>query len=352
LAFAALLAMWVSLARAEELPCDWLRLDDGGSMSKVPVVHQPDNLCAPYALAQMIDAWRFSHGPQPPAGGQVFHTSGLELAVAFASHAKRPLYADGELTTLHRFIREHHPYACDSRVTNPGKSHAEKGDVFAQELMTYWHRYTRFLEDRARLKALLASDKKLSPLSLITYGSYEVGADLKCDLLPVAPLGTPALAALLRKSDPVDYLNGIFSALCEKDRMPLKVPDMHEELFPLGKSKEAAHRVIALLSIPNAQPVALNFCANVLQDPEFTGKKVKGFTPECRPHFALAIGQRRNPETGVCQVLIQNTMGTSCEQELPKQRRVISPRWDCEGGKYWIDRGALFMNTRFIEYFQ
>jgi len=106
-------------------------------MTHVPVVKQPPHLCWSYALAQMIDAWRFSHGQQPPMTGYEARTSGFELAVAFAADKHRELYSQGSVSAVDSFLRERHPYVCDDREISRDGAAEAPDQAFADRLLKH-----------------------------------------------------------------------------------------------------------------------------------------------------------------------------------------------------------------------
>ncbi len=331
--------------------CSAIRLDQSGSMRHVDVLNQGDSLCHSYVLAQMIDAWRFSHGPQPPAEGYRFRTSALELATGYATFIRNGVFQPASLYDVGAYLRKSDRGVCDSRVLARDPSNDKPDVAFANQLLDYWKKFSNYLNDKENLEAVLQKSegkaiagRPFGPLDLLLTGSFDAAKGLKCDVLRDDPVGIAALMKLVRENNPVDYLNGVLSAICEGHRVRLKIPSMVEKYFPPNSQDPLAREVVKLISAPNAQPVAIYYCINVMFLPGYRGYGQEPFAKDCVPHFALVIGQRINPSTGRCQLLVQNTAGSKCEIPYSKD-------WECDHGKYWMDQESLLSNVRNIEYF-
>ncbi len=106
-------------------------------------------------------------------------------------------------------------------------------------------------------------------------------------------------------------------------------------------------RVIQLLSRPNATPLIISYCANVLSDSSVRGKP-------CHRHVSVLMGKRQ--KAGKCQFFLKNTWGENCEG--------IDPKYNCErqnnpnkyGEKFtfglWIDADDLSNNIYMLSNFK
>src|SRR4051812_32772676 len=67
--------------------CPGTRLDAPGKpLASMKITDQnPYGICFAFAATQLVDAWRFSHGTQPPAGGYGRMTSPFPVAMELAS---------------------------------------------------------------------------------------------------------------------------------------------------------------------------------------------------------------------------------------------------------------------------
>jgi hypothetical protein len=87
-------------------------------------------------------------------------------------------------------------------------------------------------------------------------------------------------------------------------------------------------------------PIAINYCSNILKSGKYRG--VISHSPlalekNCEQHSSMIIGKRKRK--GVCQVLIQNSWGSNCQDE-----RYRGSQHACESGKLWVPVSELSQN--------
>ena len=173
------------------------------------------------------------------------------------------------------------------------------------------------------------------PISLQTQSSKEMNEHLRKVMLAIQT-GTES------------QIGELYQRACnQRGRQPVHFSSCVAKNAPApSKSALTLGFILKYLSSPQVQPLAIGFCADIFQE----GRGYRGLNSignhahgeECGDHEALVIGKKRDPSTGSCQILVQNSNGSDCKN--------YSADWTCEDGKVWIDATDLAKNIEDFAY--
>jgi hypothetical protein len=276
--------------------------------------------CYAFTAAQMVDAYRFSHG-DTHYGHQ---TSGLAAALGTAVHNRQTSIAGGMICPVVDSIAE--AGTCDQRSVLSMIGIYGNMKVLAQ------------LYDRYRATGMPQTALRDWVVDQIISQLRAMGASG-----PMVP-SRQSVALLLEQSSQTTFLNGLMSADC---------PNGHQYTPQIGQCKKLpdpwtyTHVMASIqsrLSQRAAQPIGIDYCAAVLKHGRgYLAEAHYGSADACYPHASLIIGRERD-SAGRCRFLVRNVWGTDCKSNRHLE---YSSHWTCEEGKgnVWVDAEDLVKNT-------
>ncbi len=329
--FGAIFILIFSLSSGAAAPsagsdCSALRLDvPGKAMEHVPVNSQRDlAICFAEVGAQMVDAYRFSHGDRDFA-----HLTSSLQAAHFAKRNRKPedyigryYFERGKACEAVNAIRSHG--SCNRKnewqIESPAMS---KG---AEEMMGRSFASSRPLTGSLdAIACVVDSFSQGRPISI----RHPLEA-----LDPVLDqVVTPdRFKAGVKQGCKGDNLKRSFIPSCKQwpEAMDASLPSVKTEfvnqlLNKVGKAQ---------------QPVGIAFCANIFDDRKTRQLRVDGSTatlviPEsCERHEAMIIG--REMREGRCQFIVRNSWSKNYKGGYA---------WPNKDGNIWIDAEDLMRQT-------
>lgn len=335
-------------------PCSEVRIDQGhGSMVHVPVRSQgPLGTCYAEVAAQVVDAYRFSHGDKNFGRP----TSSLMTALYFAEETKRDSFEGGfscpALNLTANFGR------CDELDLNKtlGRNSKFRLKSLIDGVLEFHHDYQEYSTaiDRSiaesqvrapaqmRMRDKLESDRQMAleqkSAELIAYLSK---SGVKQEIIPKKEYAR----FLLEQKSGVFFIKKLLTQACARNVKYLDVtPPQCQQLtrYKVGQ-KGLSERIDQMLSRHGALPVGVAYCSHVLE----RGFRYRGLASgHCRDHddhASIVIGQRQNRLSHRCEYLVRNSWGTRCDR--------YSKDWTCERGNIWVDREAFLSNLKSISLF-
>ena len=285
--------------------CSDMRLDkNGGPLEKIPIMDQGGtNLCYAYSAAQMIDAYRFSHGDN----NYKHLTSPLGVAITYKSNDENSNDLDfGRHTgAINQTIRAG---SCSLKSLP-----IEYRDLPIEEML---YMITTELENFEN----------------------ENAKDLYCDLKYYG-IKIDSIKGLKEIANNKKFYLELFKKTCETRRIDIPRATMKAHQLPSISKRESVLTSLLLnrLNRTNPQPVGIMYCTNIR-----TNKKTFGISnsnivdkEKCGDlHASIVIGKRINKKNGKCEFLVRDSFGTSCHPY----------DWPCENGQFWVEASALTRN--------
>ena len=358
----SLVTFKVATAHAD---CQEIRLDlPGGSLANVPVMDQDGSgLCYTYSGSQMIDAYRFSHGDT-----QTSHlTSPFISALRYkAEDVSSPGYKGdsvnlmidaGQIDELVSSVAQHG--SCSRTVLSSDwvdSSHIDHTEI--SEISSQVDRLRESL-----LSGQTPDSDRLYTLACALQQDFFV--DLKSDLQSLTEVVSKIPEGLVKKGFPLADQNGLYvldkllSKKCESDsvKLPadLKVSMVKCKNYTDVKDVLSSYKKMVSENLTNntSQPIGLTYNPAFLTSKRqarrscLSKSRLSRFSDgtanpadgqiQCNDvgHASLIVGQRQNKK-GVCQLLIRNSFGVSCNPYTA---------WDCENGQIWVDEDVVLRNT-------
>lgn len=335
------------------LSCPSVRLDRGeNSMVHVAVRDQgsvPN--CFAHVAAEIIDAWRFSHGDTNYA----FQTSGLNLSFDYwgQDSSDKPFtgYNDPKFNsggnTSQALDVAAKDGVCNKATTIEALSQSDIKDLFETVQNT--------IEKEQKENALPAN--KQTPLAqdktAQNFGKYidkfdDSAAKSLHENEAAAPLPQASnLVSAIRDPNADSDISEILGKACDsKSRLQVSYPKNDNPAAFIRPESTVINTIRTALSHPNPQPVAISLCAQVLYESKnFRGRTGNSISSDCEAagHAVIAIGSR--PSGKSCQYLIRSSWGQSCSG--------FGAGWSCDqnSGAVWVDEDALVGNTISLAYF-
>ena len=144
-----------------------------------------------------------------------------------------------------------------------------------------------------------------------------------------------------------NFISPALGRICEGHRLsvpPMRITGLYRQGQLPSQGLQAAdpNRMSDyawnILSRPNAQPVGVGFCSNILTGNN-TFIQPTASKQQCGPHAAVLAGVRC--VGGKRQFLLRNSWGNNCGRQLAKRHRS-----NCDNrGNVWIDAGQLMMSA-------
>ena len=316
-----------------EPSCEEFRLDQPPHVMAgvVPKDQVDTSACAAYATVEMLDAWYRTHGG--PTG-----FSPIELDLRFRESARDFDAGTDPCTLLESEIREgglcpmseldHHPpddLKRDFELLSRKAGRTTRKYAFSSIFIS---NPTRLHQRAVRLAGRLtdSSDFRSCP-------DTEESSRQNDELVARGIETSLSAVSLLRWS--------LYPSCAETGQrsFPPHMPRCHYLWKdPSGSllTPKAFKAGLQTALRDQKQPIDVGFCANLFTEPAFVGVDAGVVTSQCKRHHAIAIGQRRNPKSGRCEILIQNSYGANPQSADP--------------GKDWVDAEALSRNTFVLEW--
>ncbi|MGZ3687514.1 MAG: hypothetical protein ACXWP5_08330 [Bdellovibrionota bacterium] len=327
----ALLASPISLSAAET--CPNIRLDQGsGSMAQVAAFNQGhEEICAVYASAGAIDAYRFSHGDT-----EFSHlTSPLALLLGTKLEEGQTGFSlmngGGGLRESLAFVAK---YGSCSHAHFPNPDVPRNFANQIDPLISVFQNYRSYafaggsVSDQLGDFFLGKSTERILKRSILEIQKALRSAQFSPDMIPSAEL----LEDFLNEEYHQAFLRHILQYACLDDlvQMPPGLGDSdHAVTLVKWRFPPKLSELTDLLQAPNAQPVVIHYSAYVLEK----GKSYRPAIDGTNNHASLVIGSRQS-SSGQCQLLVRNSWGTTC--------RWYSSDWECDGrGDVWVDADFL-----------
>jgi hypothetical protein len=303
--------------------CSYVRLDDpGGSMEHVHLRNQLVGDCYAYAAANLVDAFRFSHGSRDYNRPSIPDYSAAENK----SLTNYKTIAEGYVASVLGTMKTFGVCAPDETtvVQKNGAKLAEK------------------LQDIVQLYSIAEADLQLENTK---NGIRVYRSDISkpyCDLMAsnIADL-FPSVAVLLQNFKDQNATQTAFDSyekLCAQNMVPINIPEPEE---PGGQDREGKKETIdSLLSQKNPQPIGLTFDHSVYrQGRSYSGNDITGH--ERADHAVIIIGRRRG-SGNQCQYLVRDNANI-CDKKISNFD--VSKDWDCFDGNAWIDSDQLMKSA-------
>lgn len=341
---ATFLGLLVTLSFASTDYCKPVRLDGPGqSMEKMPIQDQKDfAFCYAVTAAQMIDAYRFSHGDKntqhltSPVALAVNLSTFDEMDYARNSEVMFQLKGDQKATYQNYLNIVHGEKA--GRLVRPVESatnYFDGGDLgstfdFNRE------RYSRKIKscDQAVFDKALKDSTDFKKLVNLWRGSSSESpfADSREQVCTAESQKQADFVKAIKvasiETNLPDFMTRFTAKACENNSLKIDIPAQTKITF--AEDKDAYRKLHALFDLSQPQPVGLGYCANIYyQKPNYFG--------HCGGHASVIIGRRRGP-SGKCEFLIRNSWSEKCVSDVFKGE-------NCEKGQYWVDDSTILNNS-------
>jgi hypothetical protein len=361
--FSVGLGIFSSQAKA----CGTVQLDrSGGPMSYIPVHNQKDlGICYAETAAQLVDAFRFSHGDRQ------FDrlTSGMQAAFSLGDEMKRNKVDGGKVCPVIRHLEA--AGSCDQRAVLSFYRIKASPKQFTEILAFEYQRYHRYIQENGlKGDTDTASNfynefdtRSYKKTQLVKETTFRIQKFLTKAGFPRSAIPSFREIHLNLEQDRVlKFIEGVLSPSCKQlpkrnTAASQQMPKCNEMRVVHEGPKKLIDVIHAELSAPNPQPVAISYCAGVLKQGESyrglvylrKGAQCAGESRGNGLHASLVIGRRKNPRTGSCEFRIRNSWGPSCgSRKKPK----YSKDWDCDHGNIWVSQDALMNSIYEISYLQ
>jgi hypothetical protein len=350
-----LLSLSGSLALAAS-DCAPMRLDDT-SMKTMPVYDQDDVAdCYAIITAQMIDAYRFSHGDVDTS----HRTSHYALATNYKSSDERGRMSfardiknfmslpDGGITSnepmkspmvlaktlifkKETYIDSHLELGAPEETARANRTTGGKLVSCSDAAVKRYFKKNKNFRETYELWSASKVQKERAPACISTNGTSSEIKDI--------------VESFSDENNMQDFFAGLMKKICSKESILVDFP----EIATLGwsvadipgevginKTKTERKRAEAgvdlvngALSLANPQPVGIGYYPKFLQ--KKGAKKNEG-----EYHQSIIIGRRKNP-VGKCEFLLRNSWGSRCNLQVPCDTRTK--------GQYWIGAEELMSHA-------
>ncbi|MGK5085073.1 hypothetical protein WDW37_17435 [Bdellovibrionota bacterium FG-1] len=315
---------------------DEIRLDSkNGSMAFLKVLDQGDTLtCYAHTAAQLIDAYRFSHGDQQ------FHHRTSPLGLVAGANDENDFWHDsGDTCPAVKHVVDHG--SCNSLDILPGVE--EEATGLLKKLKRSYEEYQHFIEVKHSIYQLIGEGKAVSDITC-TFSQKWIPTS------GIPPEGI--IKEALNQENLILFFKKILQSSCKNHTLRFHDPIQHQLLQCQETGTQTDQGMIDVLHSrmhqPNSQPVSIGYCSHMLEGGSlYKGVISRDGTIEpkvdgsCGKHASLIIGERKF--NGKLQFLLQNSWGKeACEQY---NGSLIIDQHSCREGKLWIDAAILARNT-------
>jgi len=329
------------------------------------------NICYGYTAAQLVDYWKRSHSAKIFSQNMT-HSSPLYAAYLFKKYSFEGKFLDSlsllgkptntpvDIGLLHSTIMEIKKKGmCNQIIVEKNlKAFTKKMGL---EAFDFYPMMYYFFAEFTRLKGNLSwyqkwNNQKTQELRALVTSSYCHGKSPKsCN---EANLIFDKVVPYFVKNQSIKLYDEIFGDCKNPENHDVflrKLPN--PTTFTLRPASYVNKSIIQLLDRPNAQPIGVSYCMEILKTAGFVGlNKINIPTKECGLHASVIIGKRTRNNR--CEFLLKNTWGEDCSG--------YSSKWECELGAgiinprnkkpnrsfgIWIDSEELSRNIIQFTYF-
>lgn len=340
--------------------CTHLDLRDG-PFKGLPVLEQIDNTCFAYAAAQMIDAWRFTHGDT--------NRGHVTSPVAATFNSIHDSIVDGDVSKDSAYESSIWPCEVIETIKRHGSCNLEAirdrfGPIGISNPRREGGSFGKYITDLQKLvrdKHVLYrqdfSTKNRTHLDKITYDFQEEVCRIQNEVgIPQKFFPSTEDLLLALKSPSLDVsLDKVVTSNCKPPYLLLRPWPKGKEPSCIGEFDRSKFSGLIDRVLESGQPAGIAFCSSILfRGPDYIGLKPHlpckaETTAHGRPqdHAALVIGRRWNKERQTCQYLIRNSWGDFCQRlkdECKKDPNEYVCFWECENGHQWVDAVSLERN--------
>ncbi len=308
---------------------------------QMPLYDQGENgICYAYAASQMTDYWREINGLQLKGMkmGQSTPVFAAILARLYKGIDKRETLNAGSPKTALLAIKDFG--MCDERTIQRSIDKFANKKGLSPE---------KFLDGIERFFSLHRKDNKgglmtsfFTPLEKLRKKYFWTDVDFSRVERVMKPY--------LEKNDFAGLMVKIFRKCFKKENIylnSLRLPDLEENFLRDGYERHFISKINRLLLRAKATPVAISYCANLLQNKRYNGRLNTKMKSDCHGHASILVGQRERG--GRCEFLLRNTWGSECMYD-----------WECQKDSLkngntvgvWIDARKLMDNTHSFIYFK
>jgi len=326
--------------------CTEKRLDKTpGSASKIPVQDQDGTgLCTAYSMAQLIDAWRAVNNPPITD-----FTSPLVLGIDYIALTNGTKVSDVGAFKL-----------ADKLPNLSSCSYSAMKSHFNSKTPIDFFREIKRNYDLAKSGSANIVSTAQAIRNCVLNSGFSNTLDIE------------TIKSYLNEEDWVKFSKKFFDDACKDSRKSLSsIPKIKggisygekNHFIFMNKYRKTINQQ---LDVPNALPVGIGYCANVLKDRDAIGVTEKGEFDESScsnaKHASVIVGRRLlkykdgDQVKTICQFLVRNTYGSSCngydqyEKDALPSNSGETPRV-CENGQIWVDENSLMRNTNSVFHF-
>ncbi|HWU42143.1 MAG TPA: hypothetical protein VN132_01855 [Bdellovibrio sp.] len=331
------------------LDCETRRLDQPGSaFDKIPVYNQLDvrgvdgNICYAIASSQLIDEYRFRKGDSLKES-----SSPLSLAIGYKEYSQdsinktyntEPISSQNIFDSIlgGGFIEE--TLASVGRIEICDQNSIEK-DAGLMHPDSFTKSDTQSAQQFVENILLTPTSSKIKSFFKIDHLSAVKNAlQNKCQghLFSVGEVRFESLNS-------GNYLDDLLK-LTEKQMDPsmsteekLKLRIEFSQKYDKTKIVQKYENQIDSL-LKQGIPVGVSYLMKVLQK--------KSGTTEFAAHASIIIGQRENPISHTCELLVRDSYGANCQDSRGNDRYSLP----CENGSVWVEADALLRQTSKINW--
>jgi hypothetical protein len=315
-----------------------IRLDDEGKpFSVIPPRDQSSlGTCYAHAAANLVDAYRFSHGDYRTD----FFTSPEAAAITSAARSFHLSTLDGGFATdVINTLRE--TGSCSDSVFKA----AFGGDEAPVNIAVLSNFHSAFQKQKNPEKK--AKTLKIIQLLLSRSTKLPALSDRQLEYFLSYPFAV--------------FMSYLIRPICENDSFIPRLPpvvEAHTLSAWLTREDEPSKGILDVIesNLKRGNAVGASFCYEIIEDSKakavlswvtqakLLGRRLEWRFPKpgCELHEAVVIGLRE--QGGRQQILLRNSRGVECGQ--------YNSAWKCENGSLWIDADAFAANTQRLFWFK
>lgn len=323
---------------ADASDCKDIRLDRlGSAFDRIPIYNQVDNrnvdsnICYAIASSQLIDEYRFRNGDFLQK-----ISSPLSLAVGYKEFSQDSVNKN---------------YATET-ISSENITQSILGGGFIEETLTSAHKIEicdqyAIEKDVGLIFPKTVSAEKFVERILLGDSSTKVNSFTKTDFLlavknevkikcqynhfSLLPLKVESLSAGNYLEDLVKLTAKLQSSFLLSEEKASLTKEFYQKYDKSKIIKEFKEKVKFLLE--NNYPIGIGYMIKVLQR--------NSGSNDYSGHASIITGQRKNPDTEVCELLVRDSYGSSCKNDRGQNRYNLP----CENGSVWVPEDSLLGET-------
>lgn len=334
---------------AERSECSEVRIDGPGTpMSKVPVFDQGDlPICWAHTAATLISTWQTKNSS---SGSITVSPTSLSLSYSHKAGRKNLRDQDSPLAIL----RSANGLSVCQYADFPDYFESKSAIKFLVELID------PFIDVRKGRYSVDSAIQKINTALAGTKSKYRIN---KQDFLELDGHG-PSSSVLYH----------LTNKMCDEklviDKIPIaKLQSVSRYKSPSEGVKKLRELVDLRLDLREQNPTGITICFAALETKDVLAlgengrldeSKCKIGNQERSNHFVVIVGRRlailkdeggsimkdgRGREITMCQYLVRDSYGTSCNGYSDEPRLNPSDRCEKGTGQVWVDEDTLFTNT-------